>query len=84
MKVTIIPIVIGALGTITKGWILGMKVLEKENSKGDHPNYSIIEIDQNTEKSPGDWRRLAVTQTPVTNYQLTLMLKLSKSNYNKQ
>ena len=25
----------------------------------------IIEIDQNTEKSPGDLRRLAVTQTPV-------------------
>ena len=28
---------------------------------GDHPNYSIVEIDQNTKKSPGDLRRLAVT-----------------------
>ena len=31
----------------------------------DLPNYSIIEIGQNTEKSPGDLKRLAVTQTPV-------------------
>ena len=28
---------------------------------GDRPNYYIIENDQNTEKSPGDLRRLAVT-----------------------
>ena len=39
----------------------------------DHPNYSIVKIDQNTEKSPGDLRRLAVTQTPVKNHQLTLV-----------
>ena len=38
----------------------------------DHPKYS-IKIGQNTEKSPGDLRRLAVTQTPVKNHQLTLM-----------
>ena len=34
---------------------------------GDHPNYYIIENGQNTEKSPGDLMRLAVTQTPVKN-----------------
>ena len=34
-------------------------------TSGDHLNDSIIESDQNTEKSPGDLRRLAVTQTPV-------------------
>ena len=34
---------------------------------GDHPNYYIIENGQNTVKSPGDLRRLAVTQTPVKN-----------------
>ena len=28
---------------------------------GDHPNYSIVEIGQKTEKSPGDLRRLAAT-----------------------
>ena len=30
----------------------------------DHPNYSIVENSLNTEKSPRDLRRLAVTQTP--------------------
>ena len=40
---------------------------------GDHPNYYIIENGQNTEKSPGDLRRLAVAQTPVKNHQLMLM-----------
>ncbi len=33
----------------------------------------ITENGQNTEKSPGDLRRLAVTQTPVKNHLLTLM-----------
>ncbi len=42
-------------------------------TSGDHSSYSIIENGQNTEKSPGDLRRLAVSQTPVKNYQLTLM-----------
>ena len=39
----------------------------------DHPNYYIIENGQNTEKSPGDLWRLAVTQTPVKNHQLALI-----------
>ena len=29
----------------------------------DHQNYNIIENIQNTEKSPGEMRRLAVTET---------------------
>ena len=33
-----------------------------KRTSGDHSNYGIIEIGQNTEKSPGDMRRL-VTQT---------------------
>ena len=45
---------------------------------GDHPNYCIIEIGQNTEKSPEDLRRLAVIQTPVKDHQLTLMWKTLK------
>ena len=42
-------------------------------TSGNHLNYSIVEIDQNTEKSPGDLERLAVTQTPVENSQLMLV-----------
>ena len=37
-------------------------------TRGDHPNDSIIENGQNTEKSPGHLRRLAVTKTPVENH----------------
>ena len=40
---------------------------------GNHPNYYITENGQNTEKSPGDFRRLSVSHTPVKNHQLTLM-----------
>ena len=39
-------------------------------TSGEHPNYSIVEIGQNTEKSPGDLRKLAVTQTPINDNQL--------------
>ena len=35
----------------------------------------IIENGQSTEKSPADLRRLAVTQRPVKDHQLTLMGK---------
>ena len=44
-------------------------------TSGDHPNYYIIENGQNTDKNPRDLRRLAVTQTPVKNHQLTLKWK---------
>ena len=71
MKVTIIPIVISAFCTVTKGLLKGPEDLEV----GDHPKNNIIENGQNTEKSPGDLRRLAVTQTPVKDHQLTLMWK---------
>ena len=37
------------------------------------PDYNIINIDQNTEKSPGYLKRLAIVQTPVWNYQLKLV-----------
>ena len=68
---TIILIVIGAFGTVTKGLLKGL--VDLEVGERDHSNYCIIENGQNTEKSPGDLRRLAVTQTPVENHRLTLM-----------
>ena len=73
MKVTIIPIVIGIFGTVTKGLLKGTGGLKNNRTSGDHPNYYIIEYGQNTEMSPGDLRRLAVTQTPVKDNQLKLM-----------
>ena len=47
--------------------------LGNQKTSGDHLNYSIVEIAQNTEKSPGHLRRLAVIQTPVKDHQLILM-----------
>ena len=53
--------------------IKGMRDRGNNGTSGDHPNYCIIEIGQNTEKNPGDLKRLAVIQTPVKDNQLTLM-----------
>ena len=39
-----------------------------------------MENGQNTEKSPGDLRRLAVTQNPVKDHQLMLMGKTQMSD----
>ena len=44
------------------------KLLNKWN--GGHPDNRIVKIGQNTEKSPGDLRRVAVTQTSVKNHQM--------------
>ena len=73
MKVTIIPTVIGAFGAVNKGLLKDSGRFGSWRSSGDHPNNSITENCQNTEKSPGDLRRLAVTQSPVKDHQLTLM-----------
>ena len=70
---TFTPIVIGARVTVTKRLKKGTGGLGNKRTSGDHLNYCIIEIGQNTEKSPGDLRRLAVTETPVKDPQLTLM-----------
>ena len=44
----------------------------------DPLNYSIIKIGQNTEKSPGDPRKLAIIPTRVKDNQLTLVRKKSQ------
>ena len=60
MKVTIVPIVIGALGTIAKALLNGLEDLEAGRR---------VETIQTTALL----RRLAVTQTPVKSHRLTLM-----------
>ena len=65
MKVTIISIVIGAFATVTKG----TGGLGSWRTNGDHQNYSSIENGQDSEKSPGDSRKLAVIQTSVEDHQ---------------
>ena len=73
MKATFIPFVIGALGIIK-----GTAELGSKRMSGEHSNYCIIEIGQNTEKNPGDLRKLAVIQTSEKNHQLMLMWKKSQ------
>ena len=51
MKVMVIPIVAGALRTIPKGLVQGLKLLGNRTSR-DHQNYNILKIRQNTGKSP--------------------------------
>ena len=36
-----------------------------KRASGDHSNCSIIKIGKNTEKSPGDMRRLGISQCPA-------------------
>ena len=58
-----IPIVTGALGTVTKGLIQGLE--DVEISGQAESKHSIVEDGQNSEKRPGESRRLAVTQMLV-------------------
>ena len=77
MKVTIIPIVIGAFGRVTKELLKGLEDLEVGGWVE-----TITESGQNTEKSPGDLRWLAVIQTPVKSHQLKLMWKTLNESTN--
>ena len=81
MKVTIIPIIISAFGTVTKGLLKGLEDLYLMMT-GDHPSYYFIENGQNTEKSPEDLRRVDATQTLVQNHQVRLLWKIINNNTN--
>ena len=67
---TIVPIVVGAFDTVS---IKETGGIGSWRTSGAHPNDSIIENDQNIVKSSGDLKRLALTQTPVKDHQVTLM-----------
>ena len=51
----------------------GTSRLRNQRTIRYYPDYSITMIGQNTEKSLGDLRRLAVTQTPMKDHQLTVV-----------
>ena len=62
MKMTGIPIVLGDLGTLSRGW-------RTWKSEDEPRQSSIVEIGPNTVNSPRDSRRLAATLTPVKDHQ---------------
>ena len=72
MKVTMMPIVVSALRTIPKGVVKRLEDLETRGQVETIQTRS-IKNGHNTEKSPGDLKKLAVTQTPVRNHQFTLV-----------
>ena len=52
---------------------IGPRRLGNKRTCRDYLHYSFLEIGQNTEKSPGDLTRLAVTQTSLRNHRQTLV-----------
>ena len=76
-----IPIVIGALRTLLKVLEKGIEELKIRGRVEIIKNYNIVKIGQNTEKSSGDLRRLAATQSPEKDYQLTLVWKFCQDYY---
>ena len=66
MKAIVMSILIGLL-VIVQRIDTGIGGVGNKRTSGDHPNYSIVDIDKITENFLADLRRLAVTQTPVDN-----------------
>ena len=58
--------------------LMNWRLVEEWN----HPDHNTTKTGLNTEKSPGDPRRLAVTQTSVKDYQFVLMWKNSQGENN--
>ena len=65
MKVTVIPVVVGALGTVPKWFGKETEGIRYEGKNRDHTNHSITKIGFNTLESPGNRRKSSVTQTTV-------------------
>ena len=60
---TVTPIVIDVLGTVTKGLVQGLEDFENRGRVETIQTTDIIKIGQNAEKSPRDLKRLVVTET---------------------
>ena len=58
--------------------------VENWRTNQDDPDYSIVTTGWNMEKSPGDLRKLAVTQTPVKYQQLTMVWRTQEKQKKKK
>ena len=56
--------------------------VENRWTSRDHPNYSIVKIGYNTDKSHGDLRKFAVTQIPVKKNSANGMKNVHNNNNN--
>ena len=86
MKMTVIPIVISTLGTVIKVLVQRLEDLKIRGRVATTRVTALLRLAKNTEKSPGDLRRLAVAQTQMKRHQPTLMWKTFKreKKYNKK
>ena len=73
MKLTVMPVEIGALATVTKRSVQGLANLEIRGYVEINPNYSIVKNAQN--KNPGDLKRPDVIQNPVETHRIMLVWK---------
>ena len=76
---TTIPIVIGVIGTVPKGWGKRTERVGNRWTNRYNPDYSIVKIVSKTQKSLIDLRRLTVAKTPVKYNQLTLVRRTCRS-----
>ena len=51
---TVIPFIIGELGTVLKGFVKGAGIVGNQRTGLDHPDYGIVIIGPNTERSSGN------------------------------
>ena len=70
---TIIPIVIGAFGTVTKGLLKGLEDLEVGGLEETIQTTALLKTARILRRGLGDLRRLPVTQSPVKDHQRKLM-----------
>ena len=82
MKMAVISVIIGAPKSVPKSLVRWGRNVGNWRKNREHPNDSIVKIDQNTEESPGDLRRFVMTNTPVKDHQLTLVWKTFKEENN--
>ena len=72
---TVIPLVVGPFGTVPEGLKKRLEELKISKKNRNHQYYSIAEKGQNTDKSPGDLRKITITQIPLKDQQLKLVWK---------
>ena len=62
-----------------QGLSTGIERVRNRKTNGDHPNYSIVKIGQNTTKSPGDWGDLLLLRLPWKTITLSWWEKITRS-----
>ena len=78
MKVTIVPIVIGALGTITKALLKGLEDLEDGGRVETIQMTALLGTARILRRVLEIWGDLLSLKSPMKNHQLTLMWKTLK------